>query len=83
MLLLLTIPTRKSDSSPKKVEKEIKSDDDGKEANSSIEGGKQENSEKEIFLKDSNTSNGSTNSRDNTMETSALGYQRNCKNLYL
>ena len=74
MLLLLTIPSRNAKSSLKLEHLESKKDEDVQEANVSIEAGKNENNEKDAFLNDSNSSNGTSTSKDDTIGTSVLGY---------
>ena len=72
MLLLLTIPTHKTDGSPKLEKPETKNDVDVQEDNVSIEEEKNENTEKDTFLNESNSSNETTST--DRIGKSVLGY---------
>ena len=73
-LLLLTIPSRNVESSPKLETLETKKDEDVQEANVTIEAGEKENNEKDAFLNDSNSPNETSSTKDDTIGTSILGY---------
>ena len=71
-LLLLTIPNQKANGSPKLEKPETKNDVDVQEANVSIEEEKNENTEKDTFLNESNSSNETTST--DRIGKSVLGY---------
>ena len=74
MLLLLTIPTHKADGSLKLEKQDSKNDVDVQEAKVSIEAEKNENTEKDAFLNESNSSNETTSTKDDMIGKSVLGY---------